>query len=121
MTLVGYGAQMKVLQKAADMAEQELKASCEVIDLRTVLPWDRQTVFESVDKTGRCLVSHEAPITGGFGAEVAAAVQEKCFLRLEAPVERVCGYDTPFPLAHEKLYVPDATKVFAAIRRSLSY
>jgi len=121
VTLVGYGAQMNVLHKAADMAEQQLQASCEVIDLRTVLPWDRHTVFESVEKTGRCIVSHEAPITGGFGAEVAAAVQEKCFLRLEAPVERVCGYDTPFPLAHEKVYVPDATKVFAAIRRTLAF
>ena len=60
-------------------------------------------MFASVNKTGRCIVSHEAPITGGFGAEVAAAVQEECFLRLEAPVDRVCGYDTPFPLAHEKV------------------
>jgi len=121
ITLVGYGAQMKVLSKAADLAQEQLKVSCEVIDLRTILPWDRETVFESVNKTGRCLVSHEAPITGGFGAEVAAAVQEKCFLRLEAPVERVCGMDTPFPLAHEKIYVPDVFKVFAAIRKATQY
>jgi len=121
ITLVGYGAQMGVLKKAADMALDQLKVSCELIDLRTIMPWDRESVFRSVEKTGRCVVSHEAPLTGGFGAEVAAAVQEKCFLRLEAPVQRVCGYDTPFPLAHEKIYVPDALKVFAAIRRAVSY
>ena len=103
VSLVGYGAQMRVLERAADMAQEQLNVSCEVIDLRTILPWDRETVFASVNKTGRCIVSHEAPITGGFGAEVAAAVQEECFLRLEAPVDRVCGYDTPFPLAHEKV------------------
>jgi len=121
ITLVGYGAQMGVLKKAADMALDQLKVSCELIDLRTIMPWDRESVFRSVEKTGRCGVSHEAPLTGGFGAEVAAAVQEKCFLRLEAPVQRVCGYDTPFPLAHEKIYVPDTLKVFAAIRRAVSY
>jgi 2-oxoisovalerate dehydrogenase E1 component beta subunit len=63
----------------------------------------------------------QAPITGGFGAEVVSAVQDKCFLRLEAPVARVCGYDTPFPLAHELIYLPDACKVFAAIRKTMEY
>lgn len=121
VSLVGYGAQVGVLKKAADMAQEQLKVSCEVIDLRTILPWDRDTVFASVSKTGRCIVSHEAPLTGGFGAEIAAAVQEACFLHLEAPVQRVCGYDTPFPLAHEKVYVPDVTKVFSAIRKTMDY
>lgn len=58
-------------------------------------------------KTGRCLIAHEAPTTGGFGGELAATIQEECFLHLEAPIQRVCGWDTPFPLVNEPFYVPD--------------
>lgn len=72
-------------------------------------------------KTGRLLVSHEAPVTGGFGAEIAATIQEKCFLYLESPVARVCGLDTPFPLVHEKYYVPDAVKCFEMIKNTVKY
>ena len=121
ITVVGYGAQMKVLEQACDRASKELGASCELIDLRTVSPWDQEIVFASVRKTGRCIISHEAPISFGFGAEVAASVQEGCFLHLEAPVRRVCGYDTPFPLALEKLYLPDVAKCFEAIKETLHY
>lgn len=121
ITLVGWGTQVNVLLKAAAMAEDELGVMCEVIDLATLLPWDAETVLESVRKTGRCIISHEAPITGGFGGEIAATVQEGCFLSLEAPVGRVCGLDVPFPLAHERLYVPDQYKVFAAIRKTINY
>ena len=84
VTLIGYGAQMGVLAKAADFARDRLGASCEVIDLRTVMPWDVETVVESVRKTGRAVVSHEAPRSGGWGAEVASTVMERCFLHLEA-------------------------------------
>ncbi|KAJ3338911.1 hypothetical protein HDU93_008889 [Gonapodya sp. JEL0774] len=99
ITLVGYGSQIYVLESAARMAEAAIPGlSVEIIDLRTIVPWDEETVIQSVNKTGRLLVSHEAPLTGGVAAEVASTVQEKCFLRLEAPVARVCGYDTPFPL-----------------------
>jgi 2-oxoisovalerate dehydrogenase E1 component beta subunit len=120
VTVVGWGAQVHVLQKACDMAA-EAGISCELIDLRTILPWDVETVVNSVSKTGRCVVSHEAPVTGGFGAEVAAKVQESCFLSLEAPIQRVCGLDTPFPLAFEKIYVPDALKNFEAIKKAVNY
>jgi 2-oxoisovalerate dehydrogenase E1 component beta subunit len=120
VTVVGWGAQVHVLQKACDLAA-EAGISCELIDLRTILPWDVETVVNSVSKTGRCVVSHEAPVTGGFGAEVAAKVQESCFLSLEAPIQRVCGLDTPFPLAFEKIYVPDALKNFEAIKKAVNY
>lgn len=121
VTLVSWGAQVHVLQKAAAAAQEKAGISCEIIDLRTVLPWDAETVINSVKKTGRCIVSHEAPVTSGFGAEVVATIQEAAFLHLEAPVQRVCGYDTPFPMAHEKLYVPDSLKVVEAIRRVITY
>ena len=121
VTLVGWGAQVHVLLQAAEEASASGGVSCEVIDLRTILPWDAATVIESVKKTGRCIVSHEAPRTCGFGAEVAAEVQEKAFLYLEAPVMRVTGYDTPFSLVHESAYLPDANKCLEAIKKSLQY
>jgi len=74
-----------------------------------------------VTKTGRLVVSHEAPITNGFGAEIVATIQQECFLHLESPIARVCGLDTPYPLALEKEYVPDALKVLAAIKQSVEF
>lgn len=120
VTVVGWGGQMVTLHKAVAMAEA-LGISCELIDLRSLLPWDVETVTASVARTGRLVVSHEAPITGGFAAEIAATVQGECFLSLEAPVQRVCGYDTPFPLAFEKHYIPDAYKVLEAIKLCVNY
>jgi 2-oxoisovalerate dehydrogenase E1 component beta subunit len=121
VTLVGWGAQMHVLSKASSMAEEKLGVKCEVIDLRSILPWDVETVAASVNKTGRLIVSHEAPRTQGFAAEVASEIQERCFLRLESPIQRVTGFDTPFPLVFEAEYVPDALKVFEAIKASVNY
>jgi len=115
VTVIGWGAQLQVLTKAADEAKANHGISCEIIDLRTLSPWDEDTVIESVEKTGRCVVSHEAPLQGGFGAEIASTIQEKCFYHLQAPIKRVCGYDTPFPLAFEKFYVPDHLKNYDAI------
>jgi 2-oxoisovalerate dehydrogenase E1 component beta subunit len=74
-----------------------------------------------VNKTGRLVIAHEAPLTGGFAGEIAATIQQKCFLRLEAPIQRVCGWDTPFPLVFEKFYVPSAIRCFDAIMQSLKY
>jgi len=121
VTLVGWGGQVPVLRAAADRAAAELGIFVEVIDLRTILPWDAAAVEASVRKTGRLVVSHEETVTGGFGAEVCAAVTRNCFLHLEAPPLRVCGYDTPFPLAHEKYYLPAAAKVLEAIKHVVRY
>jgi 2-oxoisovalerate dehydrogenase E1 component beta subunit len=120
VTVLAWGAQMEIIEKAVEMAEQE-GISCEVIDLRTIAPWDYETVVQSVLKTGRLVVNHEAPLSCGFGAEIAATVQEKCFLYLESPIIRVCGPDTPFPLIHEKEYMPDHLKTYEAIKRSVNY
>ena len=120
ITLVAWGAQMDYVEKAAETAEKE-GISCEVIDLRSILPWDVETVAASVLKTGRLLVTHEAPLTNGFGAEIAATIQERCFLYLESPILRVTGLDTPFPLTLEKEYMPDHLKIFEAIKTSIHF
>ncbi len=120
ITLLGWGAQMEHLLAAAKAVAED-GVSCEVIDLRTLLPWDRECVAESVRKTGRLLIAHEAPRTGGFAGEISADIQEHCFLYLEAPICRVTGIDTPFPLAHEKIYLPDQWKIREAIQYTLNY
>ena len=120
ITLLAWGAQMEIMEKAAAMAS-EVGISCEVIDLRSLLPWDIETVTNSVTKTGRLIISHEAPLTGGFAGEIAASIQQECFLSLESPIERICGLDTPYPLAQEKEYVADHLKVFEAIKRSVNF
>lgn len=119
ITLVGWGQHVAVLEAAARQVAHD-GISCEIIDLRTIVPWDVHTVVASVNKTGRLLVSHEAPKTGGFASEIIATVGEpdKCFYRLEAPPARVCGYDTPFPLVLEPLYLPSVTRLVDAIRRT---
>ncbi|MCV2884129.1 alpha-ketoacid dehydrogenase subunit beta [Aestuariibacter sp. AA17] len=120
ITLLAWGAQIEIIEKAAEMAEKD-GVSCEIIDLRSILPWDADTVADSVMKTGRLLINHEAPLTGGFASEIAATIQERCFLYLESPISRVCGMDVPYPLAHEKEYMPDHLKTYEAIKRTLSY
>ncbi|KAJ8491075.1 hypothetical protein OPV22_012796 [Ensete ventricosum] len=120
ITLVGWGAQLSVLEQACVEAAKE-GISCELIDLRTLIPWDKETVEASVRKTGKLLVSHEAPVTGGFGAEISASIAESCFLRLEAPVARICGLDTPFPLVYEQFYMPTKNKILDAIKATVNY
>ena len=120
ISLLAWGAQVEIIEKAAAMAELE-GISCEIIDLRTVLPWDLETVVNSVLKTGRLIVSQEAPVTAGFASEISATIQQECFLHLESPIDRVCGLDTPYPLAHEKEYMADHLKVYEAIKRSVNY
>jgi 2-oxoisovalerate dehydrogenase E1 component beta subunit len=120
VTLVTYGATVHVAEAAAETAGQE-GIHVEVIDLRTLWPVDIEMVIQSVERTGRAIVLHEAPRTCGFGAEIAALIQEKAFLHLKAPVARVTGFDTPFPYALEKLYIPDARRMLDSIRLTVNY
>mmetsp|Transcript_51486 Transcript_51486/g.132895 ORF Transcript_51486/g.132895 Transcript_51486/m.132895 type:complete len:311 (+) Transcript_51486:2-934(+) len=120
ITLVGWGSQVARLEAAAERAAAE-GISCEIIDLQTIIPWDIDTVEASVKKTGRLVVTHEAPTVNGFGGEIVSKIQERCFLHLEAPIQRVCGHDTHFPYAWEEFYVPSPARVLAAIKSTMKY
>jgi len=121
VTVVGYGTQIQRLRHACAMAKSQLNVSCELIDLRTLLPWDVDTVANSVCKTGRLVIAHEAPVTSGFASEISSTIQEECFLNLEAPIQRVCGWDTPFPLIFEPFYLPDKLRCFEAIKKVVEF
>ncbi|CAH1173757.1 unnamed protein product [Phaedon cochleariae] len=121
VTLIGWGAQVHVLKQVAQLAKEKYSVSCEVIDLVSILPWDMDTVCKSVKKTKRVLIAHEAPLTGGFGAEIVATIQEECFLHLEAPIARVTGFDTPFPHVFEPFYLPDKWRCLAAVAKLVNY
>ncbi|MDI6836794.1 MAG: alpha-ketoacid dehydrogenase subunit beta [Rhizobiaceae bacterium] len=110
-TVLAYGTMVHV----ALAAVEETGVDAEVIDLRSLLPLDLDTIVQSVNKTGRCVIVHEATLTSGFGAEVAALVQEHCFYHLEAPVVRVAGWDTPYPHAQEWDYFPGPARVGRAL------
>jgi 2-oxoisovalerate dehydrogenase E1 component beta subunit len=112
---LAYGTMVHVALAATDEAE----ADAEVIDLRTLLPVDITAIAASVEKTGRCLILHEATRTGGYGAELSALVQERCFHHLEAPIMRVTGWDTPYPHTFEWQYFPGPMRVADGIRRLL--
>ncbi len=116
VTVLAYGTMVYVAEAAAD----ETGVDAEIIDLRTLLPLDTDTIEQSVRKTGRCVVVHEATRTSGFGAELIAQVQELCFFSLEAPIERVTGWDTPYPHAQEWDYFPGPARVGAALKRVMS-
>jgi 2-oxoisovalerate dehydrogenase E1 component beta subunit len=116
VSLLTYGAMVPVAERAAREAAGE-DIDVEVIDLRTLVPLDREAVIGSVSRTGRLVILHEAPRTCGFGAELAALIAEKAVLSLAAPIERVTGYDTPFPYTLEHSYLPSAGRVLRAIRR----
>jgi 2-oxoisovalerate dehydrogenase E1 component beta subunit len=116
LTILAYGTMVHVALAAA----RDTGVDAEVIDLRTLLPLDIDTVVASVNKTGRCLIVHEATRTGGYGAELSALVQERCFHHLEAPIERVTGWDTPYPYAFEWDYFPGPRRVAEAIRRAMA-
>jgi 2-oxoisovalerate dehydrogenase E1 component beta subunit len=120
VTLVAWGAMWHEADQAAREAEAE-GIDCEVIDLRSLQPLDLDALVESVTKTGRAVVVHEAPRTCGFGAELVALVQERCFLRLEAPIRRVTGLDTPFPYTLEQEYLPRAPRILQALRETVAY
>jgi 2-oxoisovalerate dehydrogenase E1 component beta subunit len=114
-TILAYGTMVHVAIASAEA----VGVDAEVIDLRTLSPLDIDSIEASVKKTGRCVIAHEATRTSGFGAELSALVQEHCFYHLEAPIERVTGWDTPYPHAQEWAYFPGPERVGAALRRTM--
>jgi 2-oxoisovalerate dehydrogenase E1 component beta subunit len=112
VTVVAYGTLVHV----ALAAVQQMGVDAEVIDLRSIMPLDTETIVDSVKKTGRCVIAHEATRFAGFGAELTATIQEECFWSLEAPIQRVAGWDTPYPLAFEWEYFPGQKRVMAALK-----
>ena len=119
VTLLSWGAMVKETRQAASVLEED-GISVEVIDIRTLTPLDRDGIVASVEKTGRAVVVHEAPLTGGFAGEIAATIQERCLYSLQAPVQRVTGWDTVFPLKRsEAHYLPSVDQITAAARRTL--
>ena len=121
VTVLAYGPQVKIALAAAEAAAEEGQ-SLEVIDLRTLSPLDMGPVLDSVRRTGRAVVTHEAHVNLGMGAEIAARITEECFYSLEAPVLRVGGYDTPYPASrNEEEFLPDLDRVLDAVDRSLDF
>jgi 2-oxoisovalerate dehydrogenase E1 component beta subunit len=116
LTVLAYGTMVHVALAAAE----DNGVDAEVIDLRTLVPLDIEAIQKSVEKTGRCLVAHEAPRTSGFGAELVSLVQERCFYHLEAPVERVTGWDTPYPHAYEWAYFPGPKRLKTALEKVMA-
>jgi pyruvate/2-oxoglutarate/acetoin dehydrogenase E1 component len=113
VTLIAYGAMVPVCEQAADAVD----ASCEIVDIRSLRPLDERTILESVAKTGRVVIVHEAPRTAGFGAELAALIAERAIFDLQGPVLRVTGYDVPYPYwTIEDAYMPSAARVAAAVQ-----
>jgi 2-oxoisovalerate dehydrogenase E1 component beta subunit len=115
ITVLAYGTMVHVAEAAAS----ETGIDAEILDLRTLLPLDVEAIYASVKKTGRCVIVHEATLTCGFGAELAALVQRECFYHLEAPVRRVTGWDTPYPHAQEWAYFPGPDRVAGALKETL--
>jgi 2-oxoisovalerate dehydrogenase E1 component beta subunit len=115
VTVICYGTMAHVAEAAAE----ETGIDAEIVDLRSLLPLDIDAIVGSVEKTGRCVIVHEATLTSGFGAELAAQVMERCFYALEAPIERVTGWDTPYPHAEEWDYFPGPSRVGQSLRKAM--
>jgi 2-oxoisovalerate dehydrogenase E1 component beta subunit len=115
LTIVTYGTLVHVAKAAAD----EVGVDAEIIDVRSLSPLDVKTLTTSVNKTGRCLIAHEATRFGGYGAELAARIQKDCFYNLEAPIGRIAGWDTPYPHAFEWQYFPGKKRVMNGIRKMM--
>ncbi|MBL8874998.1 MAG: alpha-ketoacid dehydrogenase subunit beta [Phycisphaerae bacterium] len=120
LTVVTWGASVFECLAAIDKLPEDV--SIELIDLRTIYPVDLDTIVQSVQKTGRCVIVHEAPKTGGFGAEISSLIQENCFLHLKAPVQRVAGFDTVMPYYKLELdYLPDSKRIAESVTQTLAY
>ncbi|MGI8782342.1 MAG: alpha-ketoacid dehydrogenase subunit beta [Acidobacteriota bacterium] len=119
-SIIAYGSMLHTAQEAVEQLEKE-DISCDLVDLRTLLPFDGETILTSVRKTGRAIIVHEAPRTCGFGAELAAFIGERAFLHLESPVQRVTGFDTPFPYTLEHDYLPSVERISKAVRNSVHF
>jgi len=115
LTIVTYGTLVHV----AVAAVEETGVDAEIIDVRTIAPLDSETLTDSVNKTGRCMIAHEATRFGGFGAELAARIQKDCFYNLEAPIGRIAGWDTPYPHAFEWQYFPGKKRMVAGIKNMM--
>ena len=120
VTLVSWGAMVHTCREAVALAAKE-NLSVELVDLRSLLPFDIETVIRSVTKTGRLVIAHEATKIAGFGAEIAAQVSERAIDTLKAPIFRVAGYDTPFPYALENVYLASPERILRAVKKALSY
>jgi len=122
LTVISYGQPLYLCSAAIAAAEKAMNGvEIELIDLRTIYPWDRPTILDSVKKTGRAVVVHESMVNYGVGAEVAATIQDGAFLRLEAPVKRVAGWSTHTGLSYEPFILPDVTRIYDAIQQTLEY
>jgi 2-oxoisovalerate dehydrogenase E1 component beta subunit len=120
VTVIAWSGMVSIAEQAAAAADAA-GISIEVLDLRTLMPFDLDAILTSVKKTGRCVIVHEAPRTCGFGAELIASIQERAIEHLEAPILRVTGLDTPFPYSLEHEYMPNADRVMNAIRQTLEW
>jgi pyruvate dehydrogenase E1 component beta subunit len=120
VTLIGWGSMVPVCMKAAELCEPR-GADCEVIDVRTIVPLDEETILESVKKTGRVVIVQEAPRTCGFASEISAIIAEEAILYLESPIIRVTGLDTPFPYTLEHIYMPDPERVAIAVGKAMNF
>ncbi|MCL6640940.1 MAG: alpha-ketoacid dehydrogenase subunit beta, partial [Candidatus Rokubacteria bacterium] len=122
LTIVAWGAMVRVAVEAAEALEAEDGVGCDVIDMLTLSPLDRATIVDSVARTGRVVIVHEAPRSFGPGAEIAASIVEGAFLSLEAPIRRVTAWDVAFVgFARERAHIPDLARVLAACRETLAY
>jgi 2-oxoisovalerate dehydrogenase E1 component beta subunit len=121
VTLLAYGAMTHICLEAAKAAQEENGISCEVVDLRSLVPFDHETIEKSVKKTGRVVVVHEAPKLVGYGAELSAYIAENMIEHLEAPIYRCTGFDTPFPYTLEHEYMPTVDRVLHYVKKAKAY
>ena len=121
LTIISWGSMMPATLEAAENIEEELDVDVEVVDLRTISPFDRETVLDSIEKTGKAVIVHEGPKTGGWAAELIASINEEALFHLEAPIHRITGFDIPIPmLGMEDYYLPNPPRIEEGIKKTLA-